>query len=791
MINSNFKNSCLIFLIIFGFDRIFLLGQSPDYERTKRPKLGLVLSGGGAKGIAHVGILKAMEQEGLCPDYITGTSMGSIIGGLYAIGYSADQLDTIIRLINWDLVLSNNIPLNFISYEEKEYYNRYLLEFPVEKGKLKLPSGMIEGQMLNEMLNHFTWPANKYSCFDDFPIPFRCVATDVSTGKQILFKEGPLAEAIRASMAIPTAFTAVDLDSTLAVDGGVVNNFPVEELFKMGADVVIGVNVSEGFEPAHEVGSIAGILLQISMIPSLERLKDQIGLCEIYIKPDLQDYGTASFSSYSEILNLGYITGQQYRPAFKKLADKYRFKNKTQSKIQLEADSVLIEGLTVSGREWTEEKLVLNKLGIEHNKKYSLTDIEEGVKRVYGINSFKKVNHYIHKNKNSKNYLLSIEVEEKPRTLIKSSLHHDNTFSTGITLNLTLRDYLIPSSRLIVAGNISKNPVFRFDFMRYIGKSHSKAFNFRYNFLNEQIPSYDEGRLQDVDITTEHNFTMGFLTTQLLENCFYIGTGYMLNTQKAKFSNVIPEEIKRGTFNNARLETGFFINTLNDRNYPTSGKDLFLFGKLFLYNYYKVKFEKGIDTIYYQEINNGSSGTVPYSENDFNSQIVNAFTPSVYGLIQFSYSRYIPFGQKNQLIPVVSAGLTLSTEQGNLIFDNFRIGGHQMVKSTDIRCLGLNFAERDFQNFLITGIHVQRIILKSLFLNVGTDFLLPYNYIALNSLDHFDFAKAFNEYAMLGYGFKLTYRSYIGPVSVGLSRNISDSYLRFYFALGFSFNYND
>jgi len=207
----------------------------------------LVLSGGGAKGIAHIGIIKAMEKEGLYPDYIAGTSMGGIVGGLYATGYSADKLDTIVRSIDWGLVLSNNIPLNYISYEEKEYYNRYLVEFPIVKGKLKLPSGMIEGQMLSDVLTHYTWPSMKYESFDDFPIPFRCFATDVSTGKQITFKDGPLSEALRASMAIPTAFTAADLDTTLAVDGGVVNNFPVEELFKMGADIVIGVNLGDGF----------------------------------------------------------------------------------------------------------------------------------------------------------------------------------------------------------------------------------------------------------------------------------------------------------------------------------------------------------------------------------------------------------------------------------------------------------------------------------------------------------------------------------------------------------------
>ena len=196
----------VLYLILTTFIFFSPIRTKSQDNSGKRKKIGLVLSGGGAKGIAHVGILKAMEEEGLRPDYIAGTSMGSIIGGLYAMGYSADQLDTIVRAIDWGLVLSNNIPLTYISYEEKEYYNRYLVELPIVEGKLKLPSGMIEGQSLSEVLTHYTWPAMKYQSFDDFPIPFRCIATDVSNGKEIVFKDGPLSEALRASMSIPTAF---------------------------------------------------------------------------------------------------------------------------------------------------------------------------------------------------------------------------------------------------------------------------------------------------------------------------------------------------------------------------------------------------------------------------------------------------------------------------------------------------------------------------------------------------------------------------------------------------------
>jgi NTE family protein len=779
------KLSVILILICFIFQSNSI-GQPPAKSQTKPHKLGLVLSGGGAKGIAHVGILKALEREGIRPDFITGTSMGSIIGGLYAIGYTADQLDTIVRSINWDLVLSNNIPLNFISYEEKEYYNRYLLEFPVEDWKLKLPSGMIEGQTLDEVLNHYTWSSNKYRRFDDFPIPFRCLATNVSTGKAIIFKEGSLAEAIRASMAIPTAFTAVDLDSTLAVDGGVVNNFPVEELFAMGADVVIGVDVGDGLIPAKKLGGMTDILFQVSMFKSLERLEEQRTKCDIYIRPDLKGYGTASFSDYAEILELGYNTGEQYRGEFKELKEKYGLKEKKHNAISFSPEPVKISNVTITGNKWSSGKLVSNKLGIEANEEYTQQDVEEGVRRVFGVNIFKKVNHYIRKEKKSDNYLLHIKLVEKPRVLIKSGLHHDNTFSTGITLNMTLRDYLIKSSRFIIAADVSKNPKFRFDYLQYIGSEQSKAFNFRYNFLNEQIPTYSEGQLEDVDITKEHTFNLGFLTTQQLERSYFVGGGLKLITQKFKFENVIPEEIKNGDFNNLKFETAYFINTMNDRNYPTRGIDIFLHGDLFLHSFYKIRFEKGVDSL------NFGTTDFPdyYTEKEFNNVVVDPHTPGIYGLLQFRYSQFIALKPKNQLIPYIAAGLTLAGDEAG-IFDDFRIGGHQRVRSTDIRCLGLNYSEYDYENFLLTGLHFQQILLRSLFLNVGTDFLLPYDYVSLNDLESLSLDQAINKNSVLGYGAKLTYKSFIGPISGGMSRNTRDSFWRFYFALGFSFNYND
>ena len=188
----------LLFLLVFS------LFQASAQER---PKIGLVLSGGGAKGTAHIGVLKEMERAGLYPDYITGTSMGSIVGGLYSIGYSADEIDSIASSMNWSQLLSNTLPLDQIAYEEKPFYDRYLIEFPIRNKKLTLPKGLIEGQALTLQMSNMTRPAHQYHDFNEFPIPFACIGANIETGKADVLNSGLLPEALRASMAIPTFFT--------------------------------------------------------------------------------------------------------------------------------------------------------------------------------------------------------------------------------------------------------------------------------------------------------------------------------------------------------------------------------------------------------------------------------------------------------------------------------------------------------------------------------------------------------------------------------------------------------
>ena len=298
---------------------LFVAASSQDAR--KRPTIGLTLSGGGAKGLAHIGILKAIDSAGLKIDYITGTSIGSVVGGLYAIGYSGDSLEKMARGVDWDLLLSNQSSLRGLFMEEKSEYSKYVVELPWVGHGFRLPTGVLEGQELWLKLTELFAPVYDKKFFSQFNIPFRCVATDVGTGEAVVLTKGEIVSAIRASMAIPSLFTAVDIDGTRMIDGGIVRNFPVQDVKQMGADIVIGSNVAMGLLASDKVRNVIHVLLQVAFFREAEDTRKEVPLCDIYIPVPLQDYSMGSFSQADEIMNIGIEQGRQLYPRFKRLAD--------------------------------------------------------------------------------------------------------------------------------------------------------------------------------------------------------------------------------------------------------------------------------------------------------------------------------------------------------------------------------------------------------------------------------------------------------------------------------------
>lgn len=264
-----------------------------------RPKVGIVLSGGGAKGTAHIGALKVIEAAGLPVDIIVGTSMGSIIGGLYAIGYTAEQLDSIFLAQDWFELLSDKPRPMSINLQDRENNAQYILSIPFfEKPQDLISGGLIKGRNIGNMLWQLTEGYHDSIDFKGLPIPFACVSQDLVTGKEVVFKSGVLPLAIRASMSIPGVFAPVSSHGQLLVDGGIVNNYPVDVARQLGADIIIGVDVQDSMKNAGELQN--NLLAQLSQLIDLQR-KDRweqnIRNSDLYIKVDVRGFHSASFTT--------------------------------------------------------------------------------------------------------------------------------------------------------------------------------------------------------------------------------------------------------------------------------------------------------------------------------------------------------------------------------------------------------------------------------------------------------------------------------------------------------------
>ncbi|GAA0880623.1 patatin-like phospholipase family protein [Algoriphagus jejuensis] len=750
---------------------------------TEPPKIGLVLSGGGAKGMAHVGVIRAMEKAGIRPDYVVGTSMGSVVGGLYALGYNADELEEIIRSIDWELIISNRVGFEKIAFEEKEYYNRYLLELPMKEGKISLPSGLIEGQVLSETLHYFTWPASKYATFDDFPIPFRCIATDISTGKAIVFDKGYLHDAIRSSIAIPTAFTAFQLDSTMVVDGGVVNNFPVDVVKAMGADFVIGVNVSdENFLAADKLDGFGAILMQLAMASSLGVTGENIENTDIYIKPDLGPYGTASFGDYDAILKIGDKTGEAFYPKFQKMADSLGI-SRLSPGIGLEGLPMTFDKIEVSGNGIFPTSLIISKLGIEPGKEVSREDIRDGINRVFGMNGFYKVDYSL-VHEVGQHFSLLIRVKEKPKQLLNVAFHYDNQFSAGILLNFTARDFIGKSSRTLFIGDISQNPKFRIDHYKYVGGDKKYAFNFRANYLNQQIPSYVDGEEDNVFVSKNTRMEAQMISTSSLKESFTFGGIFENIKAKYRFGNIVSDDLKNAYQRSLGMRFRYYRNSQNDRNYPTKGAEGLIQTTFNLKQWIGVNLVSGVDSVTLDV--DGEQVEVPVSAVE---NIVEQLTPSGHGVIYGRYSKFLSLGHRFQFKPSVAVGVVFSQEEGDKIFQDFYVGGYQNVRFDDTPFWGLNYAEVQTPNFLKLGADFQFVPIHKIYFRAGMNWMGYSQQYAFNEVDWPD--KVFQDDYYFGYGADVSYASILGPITLGISSNSQDHVFRYYLSIGLSFNYSD
>ncbi|RFM28055.1 patatin-like phospholipase family protein [Deminuibacter soli] len=439
---------------------------------AQRPKLGLTLSGGGAKGLAHIGILKAIDSAGLRIDYVTGTSMGSIMGALYAAGYSADSIEKIARSVNWDILLSNAASLRSLGMDEKAEYDRYAIELPWVNHGFRFPSGLLESEELWLKFSELFFPVYKIKNFNDFPRPFKCIATDVSNGEAVVLDQGDISAAVRSSMSIPSVFTAVDYNGKKLVDGGIVRNFPVRDARKMGADYVIGSSVSGGLLAKEKINNVFQILLQIAFFREDEDARQEKKLCDLYIHTDLENYSMGSFGNANEIIEEGLHKGRELYPVFKHLADSLNaiYGEPKSKPAQLpDIDSVKVTQYTINGLKKIEPSFFLHRLQFENNRWYTPKQLSTQIRLAFGTRYFKKITYTLEPLPDG-TVRIVFDVTENPFTFAKLGIFYNSFAGFSLITNFTTRNFFTPYSRSLVTLNLGDNLRIRGEHIQYFGK---------------------------------------------------------------------------------------------------------------------------------------------------------------------------------------------------------------------------------------------------------------------------------------------------------------------------------
>ena len=579
-------NYSLLLLVLVHWAVIAQDSTAVDFSKIPQGedlKVGLVLSGGGAKGLAHIGVLKEIEAAGIEIDYIGGTSMGAIIGGLYASGYNAHQLDSIFESVDFEKLIQDDLPRSAQSFYERADRERYAIALPFEHFKVSFPSALSKGQNIYNLFTQLTHHVKETDDFASLDIPFFCVATDAEKGQAIILDKGCLPEAITASGALPSLFSPVLLDDRVLIDGGVVNNYPVEELRKRGANFIIGVDVQDGLRGKDELKSAPEMLLQINNYRTIEAMRDKVAQTDIYIKPNIEGYTVVDFDRGAEIIKGGQEKAEAYDDAFRKLA---ALQHKTYKKPELKLnqhDTLRIKSVAINGNVYYTRSYILGKLKIKTPAKMTYQELFDGINNLAATNNFQRINHRLEQYDSGESHLIINLTESETTTYAKAGIHYDDIYKSAALINVTKKRLLfkndIASFDLALGDNIRYNFDYYSDNGFYIGfglRSRYNSFESRVDarFVEEvsDLPLENFNSLQ-IDYT---DFTNQVYLQTLFQKQFALSLGLEHKFLKIDTESIRVDEDNEGKlyFDNSHYYSTYgqlLLDTFDNKYFPTSG----------------------------------------------------------------------------------------------------------------------------------------------------------------------------------------------------------------------------
>jgi NTE family protein len=717
-----------------------------------RPKIGLTLSGGGAKGLAHIGILKAIDSAGLKIDYITGTSMGAIVGALYASGYSGNDIENLRKNIDFDILFSNNVPLKTLSMEEKDQYSRFAIELPFINNKIKLTTGVITGQELSMKFSELFFHVYNVRDFNKLKIPFKCMATDLETGDLVVLDTGNIITALRATMAIPSVFSAVTRNNKKLVDGGLVRNFPVKNVKEMGADIVIGSNVTNGLSKIDKIKNPVDVLTQLAFFRDASDFKEELPLTNIYIHMPMAEFNTASFGSAKEIMEIGLKTGRDYYPIFKKLADSLKtlVEQPNVDHEPVTSKSVYIKDYQVRGLKKTSAPFFFHFMNFDGNKNYTATQINKKIRRVYGSRYYNHVSYTLNEvYKDTANIVFT--AEENPRTYLKAGLYYTRFRGINVNANITSRDFIIPNSRSLISVSLGESFQLETEHLQYLGRNKNIAFTAGFKIDNQTISTYQNFKQEGAYKQSFSQSYLNFHNSGSDKITVGIGSAFEYVNFNPTISSVTET---KGRFTDLKSYVYVRYNYLNQIFFPTKGLKLYAeLGQIYDQTPNLTVYKNGL----------------PVIPSDLNFKN--------YTRLVLDASLFTPLNNKLNFLSQFQAGVNFTNDPNPL--NNFLIGGMGGSFRNQIRFSGLQEGTVNSSSVAALQLGLRYNLANNIYISGLANGLVK------------DFATSKNstssKTALTGYALTFAYKTPIGPLELSAMYCDQSRKLQSYVLIGIPF----
>lgn len=442
---------------------LLINAQQSSIKIPPNAKIGLSLAGGGAKGFAHIGTLKVLDSLGVRIDYIAGTSMGAIVGGLYASGYTGKEIEQIVLNTDFYEILANEKNREEVSFFNKNT-DKYLLNIPIKRGKINLlPRAITKGQKNIYMLKELFKDVLHIDDFSQMPIPFLCTGTNLETGKLHLFQKGDLVNSIMASSAYPSLIDPVKIGDSLYIDGAMTLNYPSLPLKKLGMDIVIGVDLNQGLSKKENLGSALSILDQVIGFSIQKETQKQYEYTDINVRPDLNGFGATSYGDKKAILEAGYKEALKYVEVFSQLPKKetplLRSPSTSFFSKIYKIDTLQTFGSNIFNSDYIQGKMRLKTPSLQTYESINLM-----IDKLYATNNYNLITYDIVRN-NDKNILKLTVDEEDNRFFLKFGLHYDRILKTGLLINFTANRLLFSNTITSLDVVVGDKPRYYFNYL--------------------------------------------------------------------------------------------------------------------------------------------------------------------------------------------------------------------------------------------------------------------------------------------------------------------------------------